>query len=70
MYLLDTNVLSALRRPEMAPSSLVAWAGSIPVADLYISAMTIYELELGVRRIERRDPAQGEILRTWLTRIG
>ncbi|MBF0375032.1 MAG: type II toxin-antitoxin system VapC family toxin [Alphaproteobacteria bacterium] len=67
MFLLDSNVVSALRRPAMAPPSLIAWAAAIPVTDLYISAMTIFELELGVCRIERRDRVQGELLRAWLT---
>jgi len=40
----------------------------VAVADLYLSAMTLYELELGVQRIERRDLAQGKIPRTWLSR--
>ncbi len=68
MFLLDTNVVSALRRPDTAPASLVSWAAGVAVADLYLSAMTLYELELGVQRIERRDQAQGEMLRTWLSR--
>lgn len=66
MFLLDSNVLSALRRPAMAPPSLVAWAAATPLTDLYLSAMTIYEFEIGVRRIERRDQAQGKVLRAWL----
>ncbi|PKU23215.1 type II toxin-antitoxin system VapC family toxin [Telmatospirillum siberiense] len=68
MFLLDTNVVSALRRPDTVPESVVSWAAEVAVADLYLSAMTLYELELGVRRIERRDQTQGQILRNWLAR--
>ncbi|MDR3516557.1 MAG: type II toxin-antitoxin system VapC family toxin [Azospirillaceae bacterium] len=68
MYLLDTNVVSVLRRPDTAPAPVVSWAAGIEVAEMYLSAMTLYELELGVQRIERRDQVQGEMLRTWLTR--
>ena len=68
MYLVDTNVWSALRRPDTAPPALVSWAGRVESADMYISAVSVFELELGVRRRERQDPIQGEILRTWLNR--
>ena len=68
MFLVDTNVISALRRPESAPQALRAWAEATPAMDLYISAMSVYELELGILRIERRDSAQGRMLRNWFTR--
>jgi predicted nucleic acid-binding protein len=68
MFLVDTNVLAALRRPNHAPSAVAAWAAGVPVAELYLSVMSIYELDLGVRRIERRDSRQGEVLRAWFTR--
>ena len=68
MYLLDTNVISDLRRPGMAPAALVRWAAETPVSDLYLSAMSVYELEIGIQRLERRDPAQGAILRAWMGR--
>ncbi len=59
MFLLDTNIVSALRRPDTAPASLLSWAAGMAVADLYLSAMTLYELELGVRRFERPRPDTG-----------
>jgi predicted nucleic acid-binding protein len=65
MFLLDTNVLSALRRPETAPAQLIAWAAETPIADLYMSAMSVYEIDIGIRRIERRDVIQGGVLRDW-----
>ena len=68
MYLLDTNVVSELRRATAgkADPHVVAWAASVPVASLFVSVVTVLELELGVLQIERRDPAQGALLRAWL----
>ena len=68
MYLLDTNVVSELRRAKAgkADPHVVAWAASVPVASLFLSAITVLELELGVLLIERRDPVQGALLRAWL----
>jgi predicted nucleic acid-binding protein len=68
MYLLDTNVVSELRkiRAGKADSHVTDWADSIDAADLYVSVITIQELEIGVLRAERRDPAQGAIFRDWL----
>ena len=68
MYLLDTNVVSELRKAGAgkADASVVAWAAKVPVPSLFLSAITIMELETGVLLIERRDAAQGKVLRTWL----
>lgn len=68
MYLLDTNVVSELRKIRIgkADSYVAAWADSIDAADLYLSAITIQELEIGVLLVERRDPAQGAVFRAWL----
>lgn len=65
MYILDTNVLSELRRPQRADANVRAWAAAQPAALFYISAVTVLEIELGVQRMERRDARQGAILRTW-----
>ena len=68
MYLLDTHVVSELRkaRAGKADPNVVAWSATAPVGALYISAVTILELEIGVLRLERRDVAQGRLLRAWL----
>ena len=68
MYLLDTNIVSELRKVRLgkADSGVAAWAEEMDAADLYISAITLQELEIGVLRAERRDPAQGAMLRIWL----
>ena len=67
MYLLDTNVISELRKPH-ADARVVAWAKSVIAVRMFISAITLKELETGVLRMERRDPVQGKVLRTWLKR--
>jgi predicted nucleic acid-binding protein len=68
MYVLDTNVLSELRKVRFgrADANVAAWAESVDAADLFISAITVMELELGVLSIERKDAAQGAMLRSWL----
>ena len=68
MFLVDTNVVSELRRVRTgkADARVTAWSDSVNVADLYLSAITIHELEIGVLLAERKDPPQGRILRTWL----
>ncbi|OAX53728.1 twitching motility protein PilT [Xanthomonas translucens pv. poae] len=68
MYVLDTNVLSELRKVRLgrADANVAAWAESVDAADLFISAITVMELELGVVSIERKDATQGASLRSWL----
>ena len=70
MYLLDTNVVSELRKVRLgkADANVVAWADSVDAAELFVSAITIMELELGVLSIERKDAAQGAVLRAWMDR--
>jgi predicted nucleic acid-binding protein len=68
MFVLDTNLVSELRkaRTGKADANVTAWAKSMDAADLFVSAITIMELELGVLSVERRDAAQGAMLRSWL----
>ena len=70
MYLLDTNVVSELRKVRLgtADVQVAAWSQSVDAADLYVSAITVMELELGVLSMERKDPARGAALRAWLDR--
>ncbi len=63
-YLLDTNVVSALRVRGRHPQ-VEAWAASVPVTDQFVTATIIAEIERGVVAKERSDPTQGEILRRW-----
>ncbi len=69
-FLLDTNVVSELRkvRSGRADVNVAAWVRGVPAVELHVSAVSIHELEYGVRLAEARDPAQGEILRQWLDR--
>lgn len=68
MYLLDTNVVSELRkaRAGKADRHVAAWAGQVPVPQLFVSVINIQEIEIGVLLVERRDPRKGKLLRTWL----
>lgn len=68
MFVLDTNVVSELRKAKAgkADRNVTAWATSVPPGGLFLSAITILELEAGAVLVERRDPAQGAILRAWL----
>jgi len=68
MFVLDTNVVSELRKARLgkADMNIAAWAQSVDAADLFVSAITIMELELGVLSVERRDATQGAMLRSWL----
>lgn len=64
-YVLDTNVVSALRVRGRNPA-VEAWVAAVPVPRLFVTAMTIAEIERGVRARERTDAAQGAVLREWL----
>jgi toxin FitB len=72
MFLLDTNVISELRKAGdgKADMNVTRWLSGEDAARFYISAVTMFELELGILRMERRDAEQGERLRTWMrTRV-
>jgi predicted nucleic acid-binding protein len=68
MFVLDTNVVSELRkvRAGKADPGVAAWADSVDAVDLYLSAITLLELEIGILLALRRDPAQGAIFRAWM----
>jgi toxin FitB len=66
MYLLDTNVLSELRRRDRTYPKVAAWADDIDPGDLFLSAITILEIEAGTLMVQRRDEAQGAMLRAWI----
>ena len=67
MFLLDINVVSELRKIRLgrANKNVAQWADSVDAGDLYLSAITVQELEMGVLLAERRDPPQGAVFRTW-----
>ena len=66
MFLLDTNGLSELPRRDRTDRNVAAWADALDPADLFLSAITILEIEAGTLLIERRNPAQGALLRAWI----
>ncbi len=66
MYLLDTNVISALRRPDKVEPLLRAWAASVPVSRFYLSVISVLEIEHGVLLKMRKDEKQGALLRAWV----
>lgn len=70
MYLLDTNVVSELRKAGTgrADPNVTRWATSVDPTLMYLSVITVLEIEVGVLRAERRDGVQGRLLREWLER--
>ena len=68
MYLLDTNVVSELRKAPTgkADPNVIKWASSTHPEMLYLSVITVLELEMGILLMERRDQHQGSLLRRWL----
>ena len=69
MFVLDTNVVSELRKVRLgsANPNVARWADAVNTVDLYLSAITVHELDLGIRLAERRDPRQGAVFRAWMT---
>ena len=66
MYLLDTDVISELRKARKTHHNVKQWAERLPSTNLYISVISLLELEIGILLIGRRDKEQGAILRTWM----
>ncbi|MBS0571867.1 MAG: type II toxin-antitoxin system VapC family toxin [Proteobacteria bacterium] len=68
MYLLDSNIISELRKVSTgrANPGVVAWAESVPPESLFMSAITLMELDKGVQLKARQDPVAGAVLRRWL----
>jgi hypothetical protein len=68
MFLLDTNVVSEMFKTQThrADRKVLAWARKVDSSHLFLSVITLYELEIGTRRMERRDPRQGALLRAWM----
>lgn len=64
-YLLDTNVLSELRkrRPDQR---VLSWYDTVSSADIFLSVLTIGEIRLGIERLRRKDPDRADLLERWL----
>jgi predicted nucleic acid-binding protein len=69
MYLLDTDVISALRRRDRIEPRVLAWIDATPDTDLFISSVTILEIEYGALLRHRRDEAQGALFIDWIRRL-
>ena len=68
MYLIDTNVISELRKGARAHPAVARWSAQVPLHIQWISSISLFELELGVERVKARDPQQWGHLRSWLDR--
>jgi predicted nucleic acid-binding protein len=66
MFLLDTNVVSELRRPRRTNANVAKWADSVSPSDLFLSSISILELETGALLLARRDGGQGGLIRQWI----
>ena len=66
MFLLDTNVVSEMRRGNKASPNFVRWAGKSDGMDFYLSVISVMEIETGILLLARKDKVQAHILRDWL----
>lgn len=66
MYVLDTNVISELRRPKKSDPKVAAWVRSIPLADLFTTSINLMELRTGALRLVHRQDARGSIIEDWI----
>ena len=64
-YLLDTNVVSALRRRDRAETRVLDWFERAAGAEFFLSVLTMMEIEIGLKRLERTDKRQGAVIRAW-----
>tara|TARA_R110001592_G_scaffold341474_1_gene630555 strand:+ start:27062 stop:27484 length:423 start_codon:yes stop_codon:yes gene_type:complete len=69
MYLLDTNVISELRKVKSgkADKHIESWSFQVDPQLLYVSSIVIHEIELGILLAERSDRAKGKVLRKWMS---
>jgi toxin FitB len=65
VFILDTNVLSELRRPKRANPNVVAWSNGTAAVEMFIAAITVLEIETGALMMERKDQRQGRAIRQW-----
>jgi predicted nucleic acid-binding protein len=68
MYLLDTNVISEFRQGIQMNATVAGWARRVHASDLFLSAISVFEVEMGALRMMRRDAVQGKRLRDWIDR--
>ncbi len=68
-YLIDTNVISELRKGERADPAVRSWFAALADEDIYLSVLTLGEIRRGVESVRRRDPEAGTALDSWLGRV-
>jgi predicted nucleic acid-binding protein len=68
-YLLDTNVISELRKGERADENVRAWFSEVADEEIYLSVLTIGEIRRGIESVRRRDPDSAAALDSWLARL-
>lgn len=69
MYLVDTNVLSEVRKGSRCDDAVAAWWTAIAEEDIFISVLTIGEIRRGIESVRRRDAPSAVVLETWLSRV-
>lgn len=67
-FLLDTNVISEIRKPN-GDANVRAWMSGVPAGDLYLSVLVMGEIRRGIELLRRRDPARAAVYETWLTML-
>ena len=68
MYLLDTNVVSELRRPN-PHKAVLSWIADVPADQLFLSAVTVGKIQAGIELTRNQDSAKAEELETWLNKV-
>lgn len=68
-YLLDTNILSELRKGQRCNPGVASWFAEVSAADIYLSALTVGEIRKGIESIRRRDDPTARVLETWLEEL-
>ena len=66
MFLLDTNVISELRRPSKTNPLVAAWVDRMSQADLFVSSISLMELQTGARRLTYRNDPHGNVIKDWI----
>lgn len=67
-YLLDTNVISELRKPK-PHGAVVAWVGGLDASQIFLAAVTLGELQAGIERTRKQDPAKAHEIEAWVDRL-
>jgi toxin FitB len=68
-YLIDTNIISEIRKDTRCDRRVAAWYAAVAEDDLYLSVLVVGEIRKGVELVRRRDPAKAQVLKRWLGEI-